>query len=125
MLSKKGYEFGNITDKIIAAAIVVRKNIGPGFEEKFYQRALAEELLVAGLDFCREEWIPIYYKNKKIGVKRIDFIINNILVEIKAKAQFDPQDYIQTLSYLKATKFKIALLINFGSAKIQIKRFMN
>lgn len=125
MISSKGYEFGNITEKIIAAAIEVRKNLGPGFDEKFYQRALANELQVAHLEFCREEWIPIHYKNKKIGVKRVDFIIENIIVEIKAKAEFDPQDYIQTLSYIKAANYKIGLLINFGSQKIQVKRFAN
>jgi len=125
MLSKKGHEFGSITDKIISTAIEVRKNLGSGYEEKFYQRAFAKELQMAGLKFGREQWVSIYYKNEKIGVKRLDFIIEDILVEIKAKAQFDPQDYIQTLSYLKATRLKIGLLLNFGSAKIKIKRFIN
>jgi len=119
------HEFKDCTNKIISIAIEVRKNLGSGYEEKFYQRAFAKELLMAGLKFGREQWVSIYYKNEKIGVKRLDFIIEDILVEIKAKSQFDPQDYIQTLSYLKATKLKIGLLLNFGSAKIQIKRFMN
>ena len=119
------HEFNDCTNKIIAKAIEVRKNLGTGYEEKFYQRAFAKELIISGLKFGREQWVPIYYKNLKIGVKRIDFIIEDILVEVKAKAQFDPQDYIQTLSYLKATKLKTGLLINFGSAKIQIKRFVN
>lgn len=125
MISKKGYDFGATTDKIIKASIEVRKNLGPGFEEVFYQRALAKELSAKNLKFCREEWIPIYYKEQKLGTKRIDFIIEDILVEIKAKAQFDPQDFVQTLSYLKATNFKTALLINFGSEKVQVKRFVN
>jgi GxxExxY protein len=119
------HKFNDATSRIIGIAIVVRKNFGPGYEETFYQRALALELISSNLRFTREQWVPIYYKNKKIGTKRVDFIIENIIVEIKAKSQFDPQDYVQTLSYLKASKFKTALLLNFGSPKIQIKRFVN
>lgn len=125
MLSKKGYNFEDASYEIIKLAIKIHKKIGPGFEEVIYQRALAQELIMANLKFVREEWIPVYYQDKKIGKKRIDFLIENIILEVKAKAQFDPQDYIQTLSYLRATKFNTALLINFGSNIINIKRMVN
>lgn len=111
--------------QIIGIAIEVHKKLGTGYEEKFYQRALAKELSAKNIRFCREEWIPIYYKGQKLGVKRIDFIIEDIFVEIKAKAQFEPQDFVQTLSYLKATKHKTGLLLNFGASQLQIKRFVN
>ncbi len=123
-ISTKNYNFGENTDKIIQICICVHKNLGPGWEEIFYQRALAKEL-GNNLKFAREVWIPVFYRGILLGRKRIDFIIENIMVEIKAKSEFDPQDYIQTLSYLRASNYKIGLLINFGSARIEIKRFVN
>ena len=125
MLSKNGYQFEPTSHKIIALAIKVHKKLGPGFEEVIYQRSLAQELTMANLRFGREQWIDVFYEDRKIGRKRVDFLIENILVEIKAKAYYDPQDYMQTLSYLKATQLKTALLINFGSKIINIKRMVN
>ena len=125
MKSKKGYNFEKLSHQIIGISIEVHKNLGPGFMEIIYQRALAREFYIAGIEFGREEWIPVYYKNEKIGSKRVDFICQNIMIEIKAKSEFDPQDYIQTLSYLKASGYKVGLLINFGSRKVEVKRLVN
>ena len=123
--SKKGYTFEETSHKAIGAAIEVHKNLGPGFEEVIYQRALARELFRLGLDFSREVWMPVYYKNEKIGTKRVDFFVEEILIEIKAKSEFDPQDYMQTISYLKASKYNTGLLINFGAKKVEVKRLVN
>jgi GxxExxY protein len=101
--STKGYDFDDITGEIIGACIEVHRNLGPGFQEVTYQRALALELQARSLDFVREEKIPVYYKGKQIDTRRVDFVVEDCLVEIKAKREFDPEDYIQTLSYLKAS----------------------
>lgn len=122
---KKCYLFSDQTKLIIKACFDVHYNLGLGFEEKIYQRALARELQAEGLDFSREVWIDVYYKDRKIAKKRVDFIIENCLLEIKAKESFEDRDFIQTLSYLKAMKYKVALLVNFGSKKLGIKRFVN
>lgn len=123
--SHKGYDFGELSGKTIGACIEVHKNLGPGFKEITYQRALAMELKIQGLKFNREVEIPIYYKGKQIEKRRVDFLIQDCLLEIKAKSQFDPQDYVQTLSYLKASGFKVGLLINFGTKKVEVKRLVN
>ena len=125
MQSKKGHNFEKLSYKIIGIAINVHKNLGPGFMEVIYQRALAKEFNIAGIEFAREQWIPVNYKNQPIGRKRVDFLCKDLLIEIKAKAEFDQQDHIQTLSYLKATGCEVGLLINFGSRKVEIKRLVN
>lgn len=122
---KTEYPLSDVTARIIAAATEVHRELGPGFEEIIYQRALARELPAHGLEFNREVWIDIYYKGAKVGRKRIDFIIDQVMVEIKAKAELEPVDFVQTLSYLKASGYKVALLLNFGSPKLGIKRLAN
>ena len=113
------------TAGIISAAQAVHSFLGPGFRELIYQRALALELPGTGLEFEREVWINVYYRGQKVGRKRVDFVIGEIMVELKAKSQFDDSDLIQTLSYLKASGFKVGLLLNFGTKKLEIRRFIN
>ena len=122
--SYKGDDFNDATGKIIQAAIEVHKNLGPGFMEVTYQRALALELRQLGLDFDREVEMDVYYKDQKIDKRRVDFLVEDCMVEIKGKSQLEDEHYIQTLSYLKASNMKLALLINFGAKKVQIKRFV-
>lgn len=122
--SHKGYDF-ELTGRIIAAAIEVHKTLGPGFQEVIYQRALEQEFMAAGFEFAREARIPVYYKGKEIGRRRVDFLVENIIVEIKARSEFLPQDYVQALSYLKASGYRIGLLLNFGTNQVAIKRLAN
>ncbi|MBP1693102.1 MAG: GxxExxY protein, partial [Chloroflexi bacterium] len=107
---KSEYPLSDITSQIIAAATQVHRNLGPGFEEVVYQRALALELHAQGLDFSREVWIDIRYRNVIIGKKRVDFLIEEIMVEIKAIAELRDVDFVQALSYLKASGYKVGLL---------------
>ena len=123
--SYKGYDFDDATGSVIGACIEVHKTLGPGFREITYQRALRLELQASGLDFSREENIPIYYKGKKIDTRRVDFIVEDCLVEIKAKSELDPEDYVQALSYLKASGYAVGLLVNFGTRRAEFKRLVN
>ena len=122
---KAEYPLSEVTGRIIAAAKEVRREIGPGFEEVIYQRSLARELPAHNLEFSREVWIDVFYKGDKVGSKRVDFIIDEVMVEIKAKAALEPADFVQTLSYLKASGYKVGLLINFGAPRLQVKRMVN
>jgi GxxExxY protein len=90
-----------------------------------YQRALALELQVAGLEFEREVKVPIIYRDRQIDTRRVDFVIEDVMVEIKAKSQMSPEDYVQALNYVKASGFKLGLLLNFGASRLQIKRLVN
>ena len=122
---KAEYPLSDVTARIIAAATEVHRELGPGFEEVIYQRALARELPAHGLEFSREVWMGVRYKGVKVGSKRVDFVIDQVMVEIKAKATLEDVDFVQTLSYLRASGYKVGLLINLGAAKLQVKRLVN
>jgi GxxExxY protein len=122
---KTEYPLSDVTARIIAAATEVHRALGPGFEEVIYQRALALELPAHDLDFSREVWMDVRYKGTQVGRKRVDFVIDEVMVEIKAKAVLEDVAFVQALSYLKASGYKVGLLINFGAGKLQIKRLAN
>src|SRR3972149_6950087 len=119
---KPEYKFSELTSKIIACCIEVHKTLGPGFEEVIYQRALAKEFQFVGLEFGREVWIDIFYKGSKVGRKRVDFVVEEVMLEIKATSMLDEIDFQQTHSYLLASGFPVGLLVNFGGKTIEIKR---
>ena len=68
--------------------------------------------------------MEVVYKGEKIGKKRVDFIIEDVMVEIKAKTTIEDGDVIQTLSYLKASGLRVGLLLNFGAKTLGIKRLI-
>lgn len=118
-------KYGDITEKIIGCAYEVHKFLGNGFQEVIYQRALALEMHNAKLDFSREVEQQIFYKDYKeeIGTRRADFIVEGkVLVELKAIVQLEDVHLAQILNYLKAYKFEVGLLINFGSKSMNFKR---
>jgi len=78
---------------------------------------LAKELVSQGLDFSREVWIDVLRKGEKVGKYRVDLMIEDCLVESKAKAALYEIDFMQTLSYLKASGCHVGLLLNFGAKK--------
>ena len=117
--------FDDVSDQVIAAALDVHRILGAHFQELTYQRALVQEFMQRELAFGRKEKIPVYYRGRKLHTRRVDFIVEGILVEIKAKMGLEPRDFEQTLSYLKASEFKTALLLNFGSRRLEIKRIVN
>lgn len=122
---KDEYPLSDVTARIIAAAKEVHRTLGPGFEEVIYQRALALELPAHSLEFTREVWMDVTYKGEKVGRKRVDFVIDEVMVGIKAKSALEDVDFVQALSYLKASGYKVGLLLNFGASKLQIKRLAN
>ncbi|MEW6235803.1 MAG: GxxExxY protein [Candidatus Omnitrophota bacterium] len=124
-MAENKYEFNDGTPEIISAALEVHKAIGPGFLEVVYQRALFYEMKLRNIEFTREAEIDIIYKGKKVGKKRVDFYVGDCLIEIKAKAALEDIDFMEILSYLRASNKKIAQLLNFGGKKLEIKRIVN
>jgi GxxExxY protein len=122
---KPEYPHSALTARIIACAQEVHRTLGPGFEEVFYQRALEKELRAASLECEREVWITVHYKGAKLGRKRVDFVVDVVMIETKAKAALEDVAYIQTLSYLKASGYEVGLLINFGAKTLEVKRLIN
>jgi GxxExxY protein len=121
------YKYVEITRKIIGASFEVHKYLGNGFQEVIYQRALEYEMKIAGLQFSRELEHKIFYKNleKPIGKRRADFIVEEkVAVELKAVGIIENYHIAQTLSYLKAYKMEVGLLINFGAKSLEIRRLV-
>lgn len=119
------YYKSNITEKIIKCAFKVHDNIGNGFQEKIYQRALAYEFLKEGLVFEREKEMDIYYGDIKVGNRRVDFLVDqDIMVEIKAMTGLEKVHFAQAINYIEAYKVSIGLLINFGARRVEVRRFI-
>lgn len=121
-----GLIYVNESYKIIGAAQEVHKELGPGFLEAVYQEALALELTSRSIPFKMEQDLDIMYKNTKLNKKYYaDFIcFDKIIVELKALRELTSDHKAQVLNYLKASDFKLGLLINFGEASLKVKRFV-
>ena len=112
-----------LTYKIIGCAMKVHNTLGNGFQEVIYQRCLVIELDKIGLEYLREEEMPIYYDNIQVGTRRADFIIaNQALVELKAMVKLEDVHLAQGLNYLTAYQIEKGLLINFGATSLEVKR---
>lgn len=104
----------------------VHKLLGNGFQEVIYQRALEYEMEIQGLSFAREFEMPIFYKEKQVGTRRVDFLVEGIIsVELKALTQLEPVHLAQAINYLEAYNLEIGLLINFGETKLKFHRLEN
>ncbi|MDQ6608843.1 MAG: GxxExxY protein [Bacteroidota bacterium] len=120
------YKYSEITEKIIGASMRVHATLGNGFQEIIYQRALEIELQEGSLKFLREFSMPIYYKGRNIGERRVDFFVEGkIMVELKAIIQLENVHLAQAKNYLEAYNMQVGLLINFGSQSLQFKRLGN
>jgi GxxExxY protein len=120
------YKFKEITEKIIGSSMKVHAALGNGFQEVIYQRALEIEMQEAKLHFARELSMPIYYKGKQIGERRVDFFVEEkIMVELKAIINLENVHLAQAKNYLEAYNMQVGLLINFGSISLQFKRLEN
>ena len=114
------------THRIIGAAIEVHRNLGPGFLEAVYQSALAREFDLNGVPYVQQEKIPIYYKGHSLGLRyRADFVcFDEVVVELKAVQRLGSIEEAQVIHYLKAGKLPRGLLLNFGAASLQVRRFV-
>jgi GxxExxY protein len=118
--------YEDLTRKIIGCAMEVHKRLGNGFQEVIYQRALAIEMRLAGLEFAREMEMQIYYRDEEIGTRRVDFFVEEkIMVELKAIIKTEDVHLAQAMNYLEAYKMEIGLLINFGAKSLEFKRVHN
>lgn len=117
------FHHGTLTDQIIASAISVHKELGPGFLESFYEQAVAIELSRQLIPFHRQLPVLIHYKGAVIGTHRMDLVVDNkVVVELKAVKDIDDAHLATCMSYLKATRLQVGLIINFSAAKIRIRR---
>ncbi|MCD4831160.1 MAG: GxxExxY protein [Anaerohalosphaeraceae bacterium] len=116
------YKHSELTKQIINAGFTVHNELGFGFLEKVYHNALIIELTKQGFDVEAEKQIDVYYDGQIAGQFYADLIVNkNVIVEIKAVSTLNPAHETQLVNYLKATKIKVGLLLNFGKS-LEVKR---
>jgi GxxExxY protein len=112
-----------ITNAIIAAAIAVHRELGPGFLESIYEQALAVEFALRGIAFIRQHPVPLFYRDHQIGEHRLDFLVDNrIIVELKAVEALENVHFAIVRSYLKATGLADGLILNFSTMPLTVKR---
>ncbi len=112
---------------IIGACMEVHKKLGSGFLESVYSEALELEFKKVNVPYEREKKLPVYYEDKPLNKYfRADFVCyNSIILELKATKFLIEADHRQTVNNVKATKFKLGLLINFGTPSLTYKRIVN
>ena len=119
------YPHADITGKILGAAVEVHKQLGSGFLEKVYENALCVELRARRVEFAAQPEIPVVYKTIVVGTYFADLLVASVVIcEIKALSDLTTVHQSQLLHYLKATGFRVGLLLNFGTPKLQIKRLV-
>ena len=115
----------DLTYAIIGAAMEVHSDLGPGYKEEIYQKALDIELRNRNLQFEPQKPIQIEFKGERVGLQLLDFFVQDkVVVEIKALSRLDTDHEAQIISYLKATQSETGLLINFGTKKLEYKRIL-
>jgi GxxExxY protein len=114
----------NITKMILKAYFQVYGDLGYGFLERIYQIAIEMTLRELGLRIQRQMPIAVSYKHEVIGNYIADLVVNDlVIVEIKAAKALCEEHEAQVLNYLRATKYEVGLLLNFG-CNPQFKRFI-
>lgn len=112
------------THAIIGAAMEVHNELGPGFLESVYQKALCRELVLRGIPFKAEMDLAVIYKGEPLGANfRADLLCyDEVIVELKATSAIGPADEAQLIHYLTATGMRRGLLLNFGSERLEFMR---
>jgi GxxExxY protein len=119
-------DIDKLTEKIIGMAIEVHKKLGPGFQERIYERALINEFNKSKIRFSNQTSIKIVYEGIDIGKQKLDFIIEDqVILELKSTSKIIDLFQAQLLSYLKASDLRVGLILNFGRKILEIKRLVN
>lgn len=109
--------------KLVGIAMDIHRALGTGFLEKTYQKAYELELKINKIGFESQKKIKITYKNVDLGFQILDLVIDDkIIIEIKAVSELLPIHKAQLMSYLKATKYELGILVNFGAKSLEYKR---
>jgi len=124
--ANKDIVYPGLSYRLMGVLFKVHNKLGSSYKEKYYQRAIEEELRRQGIPFEREREIKLYYGNKGIGKYYLDFVIDGkIALEIKA-VPFFKKDYLdQVLTYLYAANLKLGIVANFRTERLTYRRLIN
>lgn len=126
MLQREDLIYPELSYKLVGLAYDVFNELGHGHLEKIYQKAYAKELTEAEIIFKEQAPYQVIYKEEVIGNNYLDFLIENkVIIELK-RSDFHSKKYIDQISnYIKVSNLKLAILINFTSNGVRIKRIVN
>ena len=116
-----------LTEKIIGCAIEVHRHLGAGLLEHTYEAAMCLEMDQRGIAYERQATFSINYKGTPLGDHRVDLIVEKaVVVELKSVERLDPVFTSQVLTYLRCTRLRVGLLINFNGSVLRtgIRRFI-
>lgn len=115
MREEPSKEIDELAHKVIGAAIEVHRLLGPGYLESVYEEALVVEFGILGIPFERQKALTIKYKGRALAESRLDLLAGGrLIVELKAVDALAPIHTAQVISYLKALRLPLGLLINFN-----------
>jgi GxxExxY protein len=116
---------GELTEKILGAAIKLHNALGCGFLERVYENALAAEMKKSGVSVEQQKSFPVWYDGVVVGDYVADLVVaGRAVVECKAVQNLEPVHEAQLLNYLKASGLRVGLLLNFARPKLQYRRMV-
>ncbi len=124
-MSLKVDSTGNdLTYRIIGVAMAVHNELGPGFKEEVYEKAMEVKFNLEGIFGLRQYPVPVEYEGEQIAIFYLDFLVEEqVVVELKAfRHQLTNDELAQVINYLKATGAPVGLLLNFGRRKLEFRR---
>ena len=117
--------FEALSGRIIEAAIAVHTEFGPGFLESVYEQALRVALAHGEIPYESQKEVPVFFEGEEVGRHRLDLLVDGeIVVEIKAVKALEDVYFAQVKSYLKATRLRVGLLLNFNAPTLVVKRIV-
>lgn len=118
--------YADLSYRVMEAVFEVHNQLGPGFTENIYERALIFELEKKGIAYEVQQQIEIGYKGQKLGTYRLDLVVEGkIILELKAVVGLNDLFKQQLLSYLRATDLKLGILVNFATKRVEYTRITN
>ncbi len=118
--------YAEITEKILAACFEVINELGAGFLESVYEKALLIALRQKGLAAKAQVPIGVAFRGESVGDFLADILVEDkVVVEVKALKALAPEHQAQVINYLKAAGLEVGLLVNFGHPKLEFKRLHN
>ena len=115
--------YKDLTYEVIGSAMEVHKELGPGYVEAVYQRALTKEFEIRNIEYDEQVDLDVIYKGMNVGEFRSDFLVEQkVIVEIKAIKELSEIQEAQLINYMKGTGYRVGLVFNFGGKSLEYKR---
>lgn len=117
------HDFEFLSGTILASAVEVHRELGPGFLEATYAKALRVALERRGVRYRHEHVIPLHFQGSPVGEYRLDLLVEgSIVVELKTVRRFSDLHFAQVRAYLKASGCRVGLLLNFNAPVLGVRR---